>query len=137
MRFRNTLYSPGDDVYFRQAGKDRQPIGKIVAIAKTANIQFPLLLVAWYFSRDDPIIQEQEWSHLGSRELIFSHYEDWQYVEALQGKVRVVDADSYRYLDPREKEDEKLYYCRAYLPLPPQHLILPEPLCTCYCPGSP
>lgn len=65
----------------------KKSIGKILQIVKITRVQFPVLLVAWYFSRDDPCVSEQNFNHLGKQELILSKYQDWQYMETVKGKI--------------------------------------------------
>jgi hypothetical protein len=59
----------------------------IVKIVKIKRVQFPVLLVAWYFSRDDACLSEHNFSHLAKQELILSKYRDWQYMETVKGKI--------------------------------------------------
>ena len=59
--------------------------------AKVPQIQFPIILIAWYFSKEDPIIKEQAFSHLSAKQLILSKYVDWQYIESLQRKITVIN----------------------------------------------
>lgn len=108
-------------------------------IATVKEIDFPVVLVAWYFNKYDPIIMEQNYSHLSKKQLIFSEYEDWQYVQAIEGKIDVVDEMEYKYMNPNEKGLEKTYFCRSYiLPNSPALLnVTPKGVCFCTIPYNP
>lgn len=102
LKFRNTIYSPGDDVFLLGGeGKDNTVFGKIAVIAKVTSLQFPIMLVNWYYCKKDPVVEEQHLLHVGKKELIFSRYEDWVYVESLKGKINVLTEIRYRQLNPR------------------------------------
>jgi hypothetical protein len=75
LKFRNTIYSPGDDVFLLGGeGKDNTVLGKIALIAKVSTLQFPILLVNWYYCKKDPVVEEQHLLHVAKKELIFSGY---------------------------------------------------------------
>lgn len=84
LKFKNEIYKPGDNIKLTgKEGMNKHLYGKIMLIAKKESIDFPVVLVAWYFNKYDPIIIEQNYSHLSKKELIFSEYEDWQYIETI------------------------------------------------------
>jgi hypothetical protein len=140
LKFRNTIYSPGDDVFLLGGeGKDNTVLGKIALIAKVATLQFPILLVNWYYCKKDPVVEEQHLLHVAKKELIFSGYEDWVYVESLKGKINVLTEKKYRQLNPKEREDEKTYFCRNYFIPKTQNILdsLPRGVCHCNSPYNP
>ena len=88
LKFRNSIFSTGDDILLIQ-GPSRYGQAKIVTIAKIPSLQFPILLVAWYYPKNDPLIQDLQLTHLSKNELILSDFQDWQYVESIKGKMKV------------------------------------------------
>lgn len=57
LKFKNSLFRPGDDIVAHQKIQDNtESYGKILLIGKHKKIQFPVLLVAWYYTREDPLI---------------------------------------------------------------------------------
>ena len=58
LKFRNTIFVPGDDIVLLQNLDEKKEVyAKIVAIAKIPSVQFPVLLVTWYFTKLDQIVQ--------------------------------------------------------------------------------
>ncbi len=76
--------------------------GKIITFATIKKIEFPVLLVSWYYSNKDEIASEIA---LGNQELVMSDYVDWQYVETVMGKIKLVSEQEFADLDNFEKEN--------------------------------
>lgn len=84
-------------------------------IVLVPGIKFPVLLVNWYFNLNDPIIVEQGYTHLSKKELIFSDYSDWQYIESVKRKIRIVTIEAYQKLDSFARTDPVVFFLRSYL----------------------
>jgi len=51
------IYCPGDNIKLMgKEGDNKNLYGKIILIAKVEKIDFPVVLVGWYFNKYDPII---------------------------------------------------------------------------------
>ena len=70
---------------------------------------------------------------MGRKELIMSEYQDWQYVESLKGKINVVKEAEYSVMEPRERDLDRLYFCRSYLSQQNPIIIHPMPSRVCQC----
>jgi hypothetical protein len=108
-------------------------------IAKVNELQFPTILVNWYSNKYDPFVSEKRYSHVSKKELIFSSYEDWQYIESVKSKIRIVDEKTYWLMNPFERSDQKTFFCRSYI-LPESHFELdklPKSVCHCMVPFNP
>jgi hypothetical protein len=77
------------------------------------SIQFPVLLLAWYFTRDDPALQEQQSPRLPAKELLLSPYEDWQYVESVKCQAEVLCYADFCLLEARERKAEGRFLSRS------------------------
>ena len=66
--------------------KSEPVYGKILTFAQIKRVEYPVLLIAWYYSSKDQIASDLA---LGQHELVISDYLDWQYVETVMGKIKV------------------------------------------------
>jgi len=74
-----------------------------------------MLFICWYYSPETEVISGLDKYGLSKKELVLSSDKDWQYIEAVKGKVTVLMEDEYKKLDPKEQQRENLYFCRALL----------------------
>ncbi len=64
---------------------------------------FPLIYVAWYEDSDNELIANLSSEDLSSKELILTQEKDWQYIEAVKGKIEVVSEKQFMEKDPKEQ----------------------------------
>jgi hypothetical protein len=62
-------------------------------IVQSNITQFPILLVSWYYQPAEDIISSIDDYGLSAEELVLSHNRDWQYIEAVKGKITVLMED--------------------------------------------
>ncbi len=79
MKFRNIIYSVGDDVALDYPGEE---YGKILVIIRVKKelMDFPLLKVAWYYSKDNSGIAAADKAYLCKKDLVLTDHTDWQYM---------------------------------------------------------
>lgn len=135
LKFKNTLYSSGDSIRLINEQAQQHCFGRIIHIAKTPTIQFPVMLIAWYFHSQDPLLKEQAFSHLSPKELVLSELVDWQYVESVIEKIRVVGEHEYAQMSQCNRKEKGLYFCRSILKTVPWVEVNPMPsrICQCSC----
>ena len=64
LKFQNQYYEPGDNIALNG---DRKYYGRILEIASVKDLQFPVLLIAWFYGKEDIIDQK-----IGEKELLLS-----------------------------------------------------------------
>lgn len=101
-------------------------------IGKAPQTQFPLILVSWHYSKFEGFAQDSAPTYLSNKELISSHYKDWQYVESMVRKVTVLSLQKYEELEPREREKPGIFFMRSKLDSE-TCLPIPEPDLVCHC----
>jgi hypothetical protein len=127
------VYSPGDSVRLLDDQDQQRCFGKIIHIAKIPSLQFPVLLVAWYFHCQDPLLKEQGFSHLSLKELVLSGLVDWQYVESIKEKITVLEEKGYSQMAPYQRKEKGLFFCRSFLQTEPWVEVKPMPSRVCHC----
>ena len=63
---------------------------KILAIVQAKNVTpFPLVYVAWFEEAQSEVIMAITDEELSAKELVLTEDKDWQYIEAVRGKIEV------------------------------------------------
>ena len=102
MKFQNTIFQSGDSIGLRLDEKDEKLVyGKIILIGKSPKVLFPIIKVAWYYSKSDGFGDSQAPSYLSKHELVLTDHADWQYLESIVKKINVLSLSEY----------EELSYC--------------------------
>lgn len=85
------MYKPKDDIALRLDPKTKKlAYGKILVVAKAPSVKFPIVRVAWYYSKYDGFEEDEIPSHLGDRELVLTDHKDWNYTESIVRKIKVL-----------------------------------------------
>ena len=70
---------------------DKDLYARILNIIQAKSVTpFPLVYVAWYEEADNEIFSMHTEHELSNRELVMTEQKDWQYVEAVRGKINVL-----------------------------------------------
>ena len=95
MKFQNVLFRSGDNVSLRLDSRNKKLVyGTILLIGKISKARFPIILIAWLYSKFDGFVQEIPES-LANRELVRTNHQDWQYSESIVQKINLLTLKEY------------------------------------------
>jgi len=99
------MYQVGDNIKMRSDINSQEDLyAKILIIIQAKNITpFPLVYVAWYEESDNEILTNLLPGDLSIKELILTEDKDWQYIEAVKGKIEIITEKEFMHKDPKEQ----------------------------------
>ena len=59
-------------------------------IGKSGKAPFPIIKIAWYYSKFDGFADSEAPSYLSKHELVLTDHADWQYLESIVKKINVL-----------------------------------------------